>query len=280
MAMASSTDETQKLGYPSPDKTLAAAPGRVLRHDRNPSFAFGVPSYPNQPLPNSPNMYGNSLLREQRRRHFRHNFPTITTTTTTKTTSSHDKIRTCLIIAMIFFSILALVGVPIIMFYVFGPHSPTFSIEQVTLYSPNGLTSLFNITLKVNNPSRHIGIFYEDHNSIVASYSGIRLSSGGFPGFFQPPKEETRLMAPMAGLGVFLPDDVNQKLQNDIRNQRVPLALNVMGMVRFMMGSLKPKAVLKVSCEMVLDNLMSNNPKLVSSSCDSTAGFWFLVISN
>ncbi|XVF11488.1 hypothetical protein REPUB_Repub08aG0031700 [Reevesia pubescens] len=281
MAMVmTSPNESPKRCYPSPDKKVAGSGGRLLRPERNPRFAFNVPPcspsfrYQDRPL-NPPPMFPNTLPPKQRRR-----------TTPTTTSSSHDKTRTFLIGSIVFFSILAMIGIPVMVFYVFGPHSPTFSVEKVTLHnpifykSPTSFSSLINITMKVNNPARHIGIFYEYDNSIVATYSGIRLCSGGIPPFFQPPKDELFLQSPLTGLGVVLPDDLKQKLKNNARNRRIPLALNMMGMVRFKMGSVTSRALLKVSCEIVLDNLNTYTPKLISSSCGSTAGFWFATIRN
>ncbi|XP_021286276.1 NDR1/HIN1-like protein 13 [Herrania umbratica] len=283
MAMAS-PNESPKRGYPCPGDNLAD-PDRL----RSPRFAFNVPPsspsfhYQDRPL-TPPPMFRNAVLREHRRRHFQNNNYTANSTTTT--TSSHAKVQICLIGAVMFFSILTVIGIPIMLFYVFGPHSPSFSVEQVSFYypifysSPTRFSSLFNITMKVNNPARHIGVFFERDNSIVASYYGIRLCSGEIPPFFQPPKDEMLVQSPLTGLGVVLPDDVNQKLENDHKKERVPLTLSMMGMVRFKMGSVTSRALLKVSCEMVLDNLMTYTPNIISSSCDSAAGFWFPTIRN
>ncbi|XVE63707.1 hypothetical protein DITRI_Ditri07aG0041500 [Diplodiscus trichospermus] len=290
MDMASQNDSS-KHGSPFPDRKLPG-PGRFLQPDRNPDFAFSAPpcSPPfhcqDRPL-TSPPMFRNTLLPEQRRRHFQNN-SYIATNTTTSTTSSLDKTKTCLTCTILFLVILNIFCIPVLIFYFVGPHSSTFTVEQVTFHYPifynssssTRFSSLFDINMKVNNPARHIGVFYEYDNSIVATYSGIRLCSGGIPPFYQPPKDEMLVQSHLTCLRVILPDHIKQKLEHDNRNQRVPLTLSMMGTVRFKMWSVTLGALLRVSCKIILDNLNTSTPELISSACDSAAGFLFAAIRN
>lgn len=288
-AMASS-NENPNPRYPSPNKTLAA-PGRPIRSGRNPSTAVEIPltALHNQNRPNRslspPPMVANALLREQRRQHFQNNFrfaTNRTTTTTTITTTRHSKFQKFWLVGLIVAAVIAFFGFLFVMYYVFGPRAPNFTIEQITIYSPSRFSTALNITMKVTNPSRHVAVFYKDHSSVVASYSGIRLCSGGFPPFYQPPLEETRLQYSLTGLAVDFPDDVSLKLKNDKDNKMIPMALNMMVMVRFKIGKLMAKsAVVKVSCELVLEDLMRTyTPDKISGSCYSTASFWSPIVLN
>ncbi|OMO93842.1 hypothetical protein COLO4_16641 [Corchorus olitorius] len=257
-----------KHGYHSPNNNQPFSAAKILRPVRNPRFAYNV-------APRSTN------LKDHRKRLLQNAANNPTNTTKTNSARHLNKYKFCIIASIIFFSMIIVVGIPIILLIALGPRVPTLTVEQVSFYypifyeSPTRFASLFNITMKVTNPARHISFVFEGDNSIiVASYSGIRLSSGVFPSFFQEPKEEITLQTPMTGIGLVLPDDVKKKLESDHEKRMVPLTLSVMGRVKYEMGFIKLRAMLRVSCEVVLDNLVTYTTNIVSSNCDSAAGFW------
>ncbi|OMP06787.1 Late embryogenesis abundant protein, LEA-14 [Corchorus olitorius] len=253
----------REMSYPHPDKNIV---GPI----RSESFAFYVDA---PPSPTSSPI----------------NFNTNRNTNTSPSSSSPNKSQCCLILSVILLTIVTVTcSVPIIVFYGYGPRSPVFHVQQLALHypifyeGPTRLSSLLNITMAVENPSTVIGLFYQDANSIVLRYSDMPLSSGIIPPFYLSPKNETVVQSSLSGLGVALPDDVRKNLEDEHRNKKVPLRLNLTAKLRYKFASslITFKATLEASCALVLENLDDCNtpPKLVSHSCNSAVSYWIPAI--
>ncbi|OMO64745.1 late embryogenesis abundant hydroxyproline-rich glycoprotein [Corchorus olitorius] len=209
--------------------------------------------------------------------------------------SDETKCQSCLIISSLVFAVVAFAAfvclIPIINFYLFGPCSPDFHVEQVNLHypifytGPTKYASLLNVTMKVQNPSKTFHTLYERDNIIVASYSEIPLSNGMIPPFQLSPLGATVVEARLEGLGIDVPEGevMRLNLQYDHQRKRVPLSFDITGMVKFKLGSRTIwSAVVKAYCDLELENLdhVDHPPRIMSQRCDSQAGFWFPMIRN
>ncbi|OMO76877.1 hypothetical protein CCACVL1_15336 [Corchorus capsularis] len=206
--------------------------------------------------------------------------------------SDETKCQSCLIISSLVFAVAAFAAficlIPIITFYLFGPCSPDFHVEQVNLHypifytGPTKYASLLNVTMKVQNPSKTIHTLYERDNFIVARYSEIPLSNGMIP-LQLSPLGETVVEARLEGLGIEVPEGevLRLNLQYDHDRKRVPLSFDITGMVKFKLGSRTIwSAVVKGYCDLELENLyhVDHPTMIMSQRCDSQAGFWFPII--
>ena len=180
----------------------------------------------------------------------------------------------CWLISILLILIVA-IGITIgILFLVFRPKLPKYSIDEIgvtkfDLANNNSLSVTFNLTITARNPNKRIGIDYRGGSHISAWYNDTKLCEGSLPKFYQGHHNTTVLNIPLSGQtqdASGLRDALLQQLQ---QNGNVPLRLRAKQPVRIKLGKLKlPKVTFRVRCRIVVDSLNSNNSiRIRSSSC-------------
>lgn len=180
----------------------------------------------------------------------------------------------CWIFSILIFLIIAL-GITIgILFLVFRPKIPKYSVDelrvtQFDLSNNNSLAVTFNVSITARNPNKKIGIDYRGGSHISAWYTDTKLCEGSLPKFYQGHKNVTVLSIPLTGQtqnATGLRDSLEQQVQSE---GSVPLKLKVKQPVRIKLGKLKlPKINFRVRCTIVVDSLSANNSiRIRSSSC-------------
>ncbi|KAL9224905.1 hypothetical protein vseg_000886 [Gypsophila vaccaria] len=179
----------------------------------------------------------------------------------------------CCIICLIITLIIAIGATIGILFLVFHPKIPKYSIEslRVTQFQPNqandSLTASFAVNVTARNPNKHIGILYLSGSHLSAWYRDALLCEGALPVFYQGHKNTTVINVPLTGTvnnatGMFA------TLQQD-QSQRgnIPLALTARVPIKIKLGKLKTmKLKFKVHCDLTIDNLTTDEDTRISSS--------------
>lgn len=170
--------------------------------------------------------------------------------------------------------LIVIVGATVgILFLVFQPKLPDFSIDRLQISRFNlssvdsSLSATFDVTITARNPNKRIGIYYEDGSYLDVWYSETKLCEGSMPKFYQGHRNTTVLVLPLSGQiqnGTGLLTSLQQQ-QQDTGN--IPLRLRVNQPVRVKLGDLKLMEVkFSVRCGLVVDALAANNAITIQNS--------------
>ncbi|XP_048444065.1 NDR1/HIN1-like protein 13 [Pyrus x bretschneideri] len=169
-----------------------------------------------------------------------------------------------------------------IFYLVVRPESPNYSIESIafkgfnlTTPSPSSTISPeIQVTVRVQNPNKKIGIYYGKKNSVKLFYSDVKLCDGATPAFYQPSKNVTEFRTALKGSGIKLTSTVQQGLVDAQRQGKVPLELDIRMPVRIKVGPIKTWTItVKVGCDLTVDKL-TTEAKIVSKDCDYSVDPW------
>ncbi|KAK6927745.1 Late embryogenesis abundant protein, LEA_2 subgroup [Dillenia turbinata] len=179
----------------------------------------------------------------------------------------------CWSFCLLFLLILIIAIVGVILYLVFQPKLPKYSIDGIQITSFNlgnddSLYAEFNVNITATNPNKKIGIYYESGSLIDAWYEGTKLCNGSFPKFYQGHQNTTELEIPMTGQTQNA-TALLTSLQAQEQTGSIPLQLKVKVPVRVKLGSLKlMKVKFRVKCNLVVDSLSdSSQINISSSSC-------------
>ncbi|CAA6654466.1 unnamed protein product [Spirodela intermedia] len=140
------------------------------------------------------------------------------------------------------------------------PPLPKYSVEGLsikgfTLKPEENASPEFVVTVRAENPNKKISIDYRGGSSVEVSYSGAGLAAGSWPTFFQGPRR----------VDVF---------QSALKGSDVPLLIRTKVPVRIKFGVFTTWTITaKVRCTVVVDGLTENS-KIVSSSCRGRVKIW------
>ncbi|XP_022727929.1 NDR1/HIN1-like protein 6 [Durio zibethinus] len=162
-----------------------------------------------------------------------------------------------------------------ILFLVFRPKLPKYSIDSLEITQFNlssvdsSLSATFDVTITARNPNKRIGIYYEGGSRLTVWYTETKLCEGSIPKFYQGHRNTTMLVLPLSGQiqnGTGLLTTLQQQQQE---TGNIPLRLRVKQPVRIKLGKLKlMKMKFSVRCRLVVDALSANNAiSIQSSSC-------------
>ncbi|XP_021746087.1 NDR1/HIN1-like protein 13 [Chenopodium quinoa] len=181
---------------------------------------------------------------------------------------------------LILAALLAVTGA--VLYLVYKPKAPSYSIESVhvkgvnlsTIATSSTITPVFNVTLKSTNNNGKIGIYYEQGSLIKIYHDGLNLCNGKLPAFYQPPKSSTVFSTKLTGAGIVLSESARDKLLTQQKNGKVPLDINVKVPVKIKIGSIKTWTInIEVSCGVTV-NALATNSKVVSKKCKVNAKPW------
>ena len=161
-----------------------------------------------------------------------------------------------------------------ILYFVFQPKLPKYSIDrlqitQFNLTSNSSLTATFDVTITARNPNKKVGVYYEGGSHISVWYTGTSLCQGSLPRFYQGHRNTTVLNVVLSGQT----NDANTLITSLQQQQQqtgiIPLNLRVIQPVRIKLGEFKLMEVkFRVRCRLDVDNLAANNAiNIRNSSC-------------
>ncbi|GLT25573.1 hypothetical protein SLA2020_006940 [Shorea laevis] len=165
------------------------------------------------------------------------------------------------ILILLIFALLASIA-GIVLYVMYRPHRPSFSIPSLRVHRLNLTTSadsssshistLFNFTVSSKNPNSHITFFYDPFVvSFISSDSGVFIGNGTVPAFVSNSKNSTTFRAVLASTSQDLDAESAHGLRSDLKKKGgVPLKLEMDTKVRVKMDGLKSKKVgIRVTCE-------------------------------
>lgn len=160
-----------------------------------------------------------------------------------------------------------------ILFLVFRPKLPKFSVDKLEITqfnldsSVDTLNATFDVTITATNPNKKIGIYYEGGSQISGWYQNTQLCEGALPKFYQGHKNTTVLELALTGQTQNASALISAVQQQRQETGNIPLGLKVNQPVKVKLGSLKLFTVkFRVRCTLIVDNLAANNQITISSS--------------
>lgn len=185
-------------------------------------------------------------------------------------------IRKCLCWTFsLIFIIIVLIAITVgILFLVFRPKLPKYSVDglqvtQFNLGTDESLSASFDVNITARNPNKKIGIYYEGGSHISVLYTGTKLCEGALPKFYQGHRNTTELIVAMTGQTQNATSLLTSLQQEQQTIGHVPLKLRVNQPVRIKLGKLKlPKLKFRVRCNLEVNNISANDQiSIQKSSC-------------
>ncbi|XP_054819521.1 NDR1/HIN1-like protein 13 [Prosopis cineraria] len=189
----------------------------------------------------------------------------------------------CWLIGLIFILIVLLGIAAGVMYLVFRPKAPDYTINSISVKGVN-LTSVaaassaispeFDVAVRADNPNKKIGIYYEKDSSVEVYYKKVMLCNGALPAFYQPSNNVTVFQTVLKGSDIELTTTDATALVNAQSKRSVPITLKLRAPVKIKVGSVKTwKITVKVDCDVTVDNLTAQ-AKVVSKDCDYGVDLW------
>ncbi|KAJ4961638.1 hypothetical protein NE237_021548 [Protea cynaroides] len=179
----------------------------------------------------------------------------------------------CWTISLLILLVIIIAAVLGILYLVFQPKIPKYSIDGLTItdFSINtnmSLSAEFIVRLTIYNPNKKIGIYYENGSNLTAWYTSTKLCEGSLPKFYQGHKNTTVLDVELTGQ-IQNGTTVLQALSEQQQTGSIPLILDAKVPVRVKLGKLKlMKVKPHIRCNLEVDSLTENNLiSIKSSSC-------------
>lgn len=182
---------------------------------------------------------------------------------------------TLLAIIILIVIIAAIVG---ILYLIFRPKIPHYSVDYVTVTSfsiANNLSvqASFDITVTSRNPNKKIGIYYLEGSEITAWYNTTQLCNGTYPVFYQGHRNTTVVHLLLSGKPT-LTNELISGIQSQLETGSIPISVKGHVPVKIKFGALKLfKITGKIDCNLMLDSSTSGSSssdmqfKFRSSSC-------------
>lgn len=178
--------------------------------------------------------------------------------------------------ALLLFLLFALAVAAGILYLVFQPKVPKYSVDGLAVKGFNlssattNLASLspeFDATIRADNPNKKIGIYYRSGSSIAVSYDGVNLCDGVWPTFYQGKRNVTIFQTALTGSGIRLAAAMKDALVTAQSRGEVPLKIDIKVPVRIKFGAVKTWTItVKVRCDLTVDKLAADS-SIVSKSC-------------
>lgn len=167
-----------------------------------------------------------------------------------------------------------------VLYLVYRPEAPKYTISSIAIKNFNvtaassKISPEFDISIRAENPNNKIGIYYRKGSSVTVVYSGVDLSAGALPAFYQPANNVTVFRTALKGSNVILGSAVKSTLTNEQKKGNVPFRVNIKAPVKIKIGAVKTwEITVKVNCDVTVDALTVKS-KLVSKDCDYSVRLW------
>ncbi|XP_047327747.1 NDR1/HIN1-like protein 13 [Impatiens glandulifera] len=166
-----------------------------------------------------------------------------------------------------------------ILYLVFKPESPKYSIETVAirgfnLTSSSSISPEFDVTVRAENPNNKIRIYYQKGSAVTAYYSNVELANGVLPAFHQGSNNLTIFQTTLKGSGILLTGAMNSEITAGAKEGKVLMKVNIRAPVKVKIGAVKTwKITVKVNCDVTVDSLTAA-AKIVSRDCKYKVRLW------
>ncbi|KAK1257088.1 hypothetical protein QJS04_geneDACA019230 [Acorus gramineus] len=177
----------------------------------------------------------------------------------------------CCTICTLLVLILAIAATVGILFLIFRPKIPKYSVDRLsianfTVDTNSTVNAQFDVTVTTRNPNKRIGIYYEDGSHLSVLYDDTVLVKGAFPSFYQGHHNTTVVDVIMTGQ-TQMGSSLITSLQAQQQTGTIPLVFKGDVPVRVKFGALKLwKIRFRVTCDLVVNSLTANNKISIRSS--------------
>ncbi|XP_060170028.1 NDR1/HIN1-like protein 13 [Lycium barbarum] len=188
----------------------------------------------------------------------------------------------CYTFSLLLILIIALGITAGVLYLIFRPESPKYTISDFTIKNFNLTSSSssspvspqFNVTVRAENPNNKIRIYYLKGSSMTVVYSEVSLCNGELPAFYQPTNNVTVFKTALKGSNVMLGNAVKTELRNEQMKGKVPFKVNIRVPVKVKVGAVKSwEITVKVKCDIMV-NALTAKSKIVSKDCKYSVRFW------
>ncbi|KAM0026906.1 putative Late embryogenesis abundant protein, LEA_2 subgroup [Helianthus debilis subsp. tardiflorus] len=263
------TDRVYPSSKPKPNtttKTTAAGGG-----------GGGATTTPNRNIPPPPNKTQFNTTTTSNNRHPYRPNPT--------TTTHRRRRRSCFCLCCFWLTLIILLLLLIstiagcILYLLYHPHRPTFSIAALKISQFNlsttssddttRLTSKLNLTLSTSNPNKKITFFYDPFTITLQSHE-TQLANGSFPNSLTiKPNNITIIHSQLYTTSLLLDPEIVTKIRSDLKKKSgMPLKLLLDTEVRVKIETLRTKKVgIRIEC----DGIHSLIPKGGGTGRNTTA---------
>ncbi|KAI5667188.1 hypothetical protein M9H77_17041 [Catharanthus roseus] len=272
-------ERVHPTSQPDIDSPVRSASRRTT--SSNDSFDRGIPPlHKPGPTPPPPGTYVIQLPKDQifnypppeNENKFRH-------LSNKKPRRSCCRLFLCYTIAFILIFILALAIAAGVLYLVFRPEAPKYTVSGIAIRGMNLTSSYpispeFDVNIGADNKNKKLGIYYQSGSEIEVFYNDVILSNGVLPVFYQPSKNVTVFRTVLKGSNVVLGNAVRSKLVNEQKQGKVPFRLNVKAPVKIKVGAVKTwEITVKVKCDINVD-AVNEKSRITSRNCDYSVKLW------
>ncbi|KAM7255586.1 hypothetical protein ACFE04_008484 [Oxalis oulophora] len=151
--------------------------------------------------------------------------------------------------------ILAAAVTAIILYLIYNPHRPSFTVSSLKVTTLNLTTTNIHLNVTAKNPNKNIIYFYNPITvSVLTSKNGILIGEGAFPQFVHGKKNTTFLRTAIMrtqDLDVNDSTSTNAKLKSELTNKNgVGIVIKMDTKVKVKLASMKtPKIGIRVTCQ-------------------------------
>ncbi|KAK9117803.1 hypothetical protein Scep_015896 [Stephania cephalantha] len=180
----------------------------------------------------------------------------------------------CWTLSLILLLVIIIAAAAGILYLVFRPKLPKYSIDQLTisdfqLSTNNSLYARFDVTITARNPNKKIGIYYKKGSRLSVFYSDTKLCEGALPVFYQGHRNTTAMQVALTGQNANASGLLASVTEQQRQTGKIPLTLRARVPVRVKVGKLTLRKVkFLVRCGLVVDNLTADYTiRIRTSSC-------------
>ncbi|GMI91765.1 hypothetical protein like AT1G17620 [Hibiscus trionum] len=143
-----------------------------------------------------------------------------------------------------------------ILYVIYRPHRPTFTVSSLKVSTLNITTASklitnINLNIQAKNPNKKLVYSYDPTTISITTNDDIGIGDGSFVSFVQGTKNTTLLKAAVTSSSQQLDDTSAGKLKTALKSKNgLPLKIKLDTKVKAKMGALKtPKLRIRVACE-------------------------------
>ncbi|CAA7061168.1 unnamed protein product [Microthlaspi erraticum] len=159
-----------------------------------------------------------------------------------------------------------------ILFLVYRPHKPSYSVSGVSfaginLTSSSPMSPVIKLKVRSKNVNAKLGLIYGNGTSAELFYDGIKLGGGEFAAFKQPAENVTVTATKLRGSRVQLTSSSRKELTESEKKGKVPFDLRIKAPVKFKAGLVTTWTVtVTVECKITLDKLTAS-ATVITENC-------------
>ncbi|KAG5021306.1 hypothetical protein AAZX31_07G008700 [Glycine max] len=183
----------------------------------------------------------------------------------------------CWLLLILLFLLLLVGAAGTVLYFLYRPQRPTFSVTSLKLSSfnlttPSTINAKFDLTLSTTNPNDKI-IFSYDPTSVSLLYGDTAVASTTIPSFLHRQRNTTVLQAYVTSTEEVVDSDAAMELKRSMKrkSQLVALKVELETKVEAQMGVFQtPRVGIKVLCDGVAVSL-PDDEKPATASAENTA---------